>query len=35
MIDFDDVTHYFIMKIPSKREHQQSAFNHSSDTNYS
>ena len=25
-----DYTHYFIMKIPNKREYQQIAFNHSS-----
>ena len=34
MIDFDDVTHHFIMKTWNKREHQQIAFNHSSDTNF-
>ena len=27
-------THYFIMKIPKKRELQQIAFNHSSDTEF-
>ena len=27
-------THYFIMKIPNKRELQQIALNHSSDTKY-
>ena len=27
-------THYFIMKIPNKREIQQIAFNHSSDVNF-
>ena len=27
-------THYFIMKIPSKRELQQIAFNHSSDIDF-
>ena len=25
-------THYFIIKIPNTREHQQNTFNHSSDT---
>ena len=28
-------THYFIMKIPNKRELQQVAFNHSSDIDFS
>ena len=27
-------THYFIMKIPNKRELQQTVFNHSSDINF-
>ena len=27
-------THYFIMKIPNKRELQQTAFNYSSDTDF-
>ena len=27
-------THYFIMKVPNKREFQQIAFNHSSDINF-
>ena len=27
-------THYFVMKIPNKRELQQIAFNHSSDINF-
>ena len=27
-------THYFVMKIPSKRELQQIAFNHSSDIDF-
>ena len=27
-------THYFIMKIPNKQEPQQTAFNHSSDTDF-
>ena len=27
-------THYFIMKIPNKRELQQIAFNHSSDIDF-
>ena len=27
-------THFFIMKIPNKRELQQSALNHSSDTDF-
>ena len=27
-------THYFIMKIPNKREFQQIAFNHSSDIDF-
>ena len=27
-------THYFIMKIPNKRELQQTAFNHSSDIDF-
>ena len=27
-------THYFVMKIPNKRELQQIAFNHSSDTDF-
>ena len=27
-------THFFIMKIPNKREHQQIALNHSSDTDF-
>ena len=27
-------THYFIMKIPDKRELQQTAFNHSSDIDF-
>ena len=26
-------THYFVIKIPNKRKLQQTAFNHSSDTN--
>ena len=26
--------HYFIMKIPNKQEHQQTAFNHSSDIDF-
>ena len=30
MLDLN-TTHYFIMKIPTKRELQQVAFNHSSD----
>ena len=29
-----NATHYFIMKIPSKRELQQIASNHSSDSNF-
>ena len=27
-------THYFIMKIPNMKEHQQIAINHSSDINF-
>ena len=27
-------THYFVMKIPNKRQLQQTAFNHSSDINF-
>ena len=27
-------THYFIMKVPNKQEHQQIAFNHSSDIDF-
>ena len=27
-------THYFVMKIPNKRELQQLAFNHSSDNDF-
>ena len=27
-------THIFIMKIPNKREHQQTALNHSTDTDF-
>ena len=29
-----NLTHYFVMKIPNKRELQQIAFNHSSDINF-
>ena len=29
-----DLTHYFVMKIPNKRELQQIAFNHSSDIDF-
>ena len=29
-----NATHYFIMKIPNKREFQQIAFNHSSDIDF-
>ena len=29
-----NTTHYFIIKIPNKRELQQIAFNHSSDTDF-
>ena len=29
-----DITHYFIMKIPNKREFQQIAANHSSDMDF-
>ena len=29
-----NLTHYFIMKIPNKRELQQIAFNHSSDIDF-
>ena len=29
-----NATHYFIIKIPNKRELQQIASNHSSDTNF-
>ena len=29
-----NLTHYFVMKIPNKRELKQIAFNHSSDTDF-
>ena len=29
-----NATHYFVMKIPNKREHQQIMFNHSSDIDF-
>ena len=29
-----NLTHYFVMKIPSKKELQQTAFNHSSDIDF-